>query len=268
MAYRPYNLPRVRPDTFAEYHACPEAEENRRNRPEWESDELNGFTNLPFKFQGKTVHAKIFTDGVSEDIITKKSKRLQSCYDLLGWLRVRSRLVLEKASDEDLFRSIENFHKSYKAERNRAVTHLQSENLAERVGFIRNGLDLFLRTNHTINELSPNTHGFWAVNKPHLPIHTDGTIPDGPKRFGGEQFLGADERLRAFDRNIVINLTRWDDNKTMCLIIHEFAHTPPNHVCFREDDHKDDFRYFQWLFLNMAQFFDPPNKFVTRRDYI
>ncbi len=117
-------------------------------------------------------------------------------------------------------------------------------------------VDLFLRTNHTLNE--------------HLPIRPDGTIPDGPVRHDGEVIMGADERLRAFDRNVVINLVRdgGDENELMCLIVHEFAHTPPNHVCFRKDDHKDDFRYFQLLILNMAEYFDPPHKFVTEREYV
>ena len=269
MAYRPYNLPRVkRREGFHEYHACPESEADKRNRPEWESDELDGFESFPFKFEGRTIQAKIYTKGVPQEKIRMKQHRLQRCYDLLQWLRARTRLVLETASDERLLQSIENFHKSFHAEKNRDVTHLRSNDSSERLGFIRNGLDLFLRTNHTINELSPNTQGFWAVNKPHLPIRADGTIPDGPRRFGDEVHMGADERLRAFDRNIVVNLMRKDENELMCLIVHEFAHTPPNHICFREDDHKDDFRYFQWLFLNMAEFFDSPNKFVTKRNYV
>jgi hypothetical protein len=274
MAYRPYNLPRVkRREGLQEYHACPEAEENKRKRPEWESDELVGFETFPFEFEGRIIEGKIYTQGVPIQTVRAKRNRLQKCYKLLEWLRVRSRLVLETATDEELLQSIENFHEStkgYRFKNNKDVTHLRSKDTAEKLGFIRNGLDLFLRTNHTLSELSPSTHGFWAVNKPHLPIRADGTIPDGPRRFGDEVFMGADERMRAFDRTIVVNLVRdgGDENELMCLIVHEFAHTPPNHICFRVDDHKDDFRYFQWLFLNMAEYFDAPNKFVTYRDYV
>ncbi len=274
MAYRPYNLPRVeRRKGLAEYHACPEAEADRRKRPDWESDEIDGFETFEFKFEGRTVEGKIYTKGVTKPAIDKKRRLLQRCYELLEWLRVRSRLVLETATDDDLDESIENFRISTAGMRikdNRDVTHLRSPKRSERIGFIRNGLDLFLRTNHTLNELSPSTRGFWAVNKPHLPIRADGTIPDGPRRYGNEVFMGVDERLRAFDRNIVVNLVRdgGDENELMNLIVHEFAHTPPNHICFREDDHKDDFRYFQWLFLNMAEYFDPPHKFIRERDYV
>lgn len=270
MAYRPYNLPRKK---IKEYIVCPEAEANKRKRPEWESDELDGFESFPFQFEGRTVQGKIYTKGVSAKDIQAKRNRLQRCYELLEWLRVRSRVVLEIATDKELLQSIENFHISTAGrgfKDNRTVTHLRSTDPEERVGFIRNGLDLFLRTNHTLNELSPSTRGFWAVNKPHQPIRPDGTIPDGPVRHDGEVIMGADERLRAFDRNVVINLVRdgGDENELMCLVVHEFAHTPPNHVCFRKDDHKDDFRYFQWLFLNMAEYFDSPHKFVTEREYV
>lgn len=276
MAYRPYNLPRVRKGKgIKEHYVCPEAEANRRKRPDWESDELDGFETFQFEFEGRTVDGKIYTKGVPKGVVAKKKELLQKCYKLLEWLRVRSRYVLAVATREDFLQSIENFYKSAEEDEleiknNPRVNHLRSPRLDERVGFIRNGLDLFLRTNHTLNELSPSTHGFWAVNKPHLPIRPDGTIPDGPTWTEGEVFMGADERLRAFDRNVVLNLVRdgGDENELMCLLVHEFAHTPPNHVCFREDDHKDDFRYFQWLFLNMAEYFDPPHKFVTSREYV
>lgn len=262
--YKPFNLPRLKNRTnVPEYRACPKVE----GEPDWETEEFDGFESVMIQYNGALMNSKIYTRGVDVDTVRLKKEKLQRCHDLLAYLRERTRTILDEITDERLLRCIAAFQQEMDAKRNQfhenpTVTYLRDDE-PTKIAFVRNGMQLFLRTNHTIQELHPKETYFRAVNKPHAPIRKDGTVPDGPRVVEGEPYLGNDERLRSFDRHIVISL-KDSENSIMCLLIHELAHTPPNHVCFRDDDHNDDFRFFQWLFLNMAQ----RAKFVDRRIYI
>jgi hypothetical protein len=237
------------------------------NEPNWETEELEGFEDVLVLYEREWVTTKIYTRGVTKEQAEQKRRLLQRCYDLLSYLRMRVRVISDEMTDDQLDRCVQVFTRANLPNYvpNPVVTHLRSSDHAERVGFVRNGLRLFLRTRHTIQELNPGERYFRAVNKPHAAIGADGRVPPGPSVDESEPFMGNDERLRAFDRHIVINLSG-TENMTMCLLIHELAHTPPNHVCFRHDDHNDDFLFFQWLFLNMAQRAEA--NFVTKRIYV
>lgn len=257
--YKPFNLPRLKTRrNVEEYHACPRVE----GEPNWETEENEGFEPVTIQYEGNLITSKVYTQGVDKNVIDAKKQKLQRCHDLLAYLRERTRTILDESTDDQLLRCIATFQHQYNYVVNPTVEYLRQDP-ATKLAFVRNGLQLFLRTKHTIQELDPNETYFRAVNKPHAPIKPDGTIPRGPTVYESEPFMGNDERLRAFDRHIVISL-KGTPNSIMCLLIHELAHTPPNHVCFRDDDHNDDFRFFQWLFLNMAQ----RNGMIDRRVFI
>lgn len=267
-SFKPFNLPRLKTRrNVEEYHACPKVE----GEPDWETEENEGFEPVTIQYEGNFITSKIYTRGVDKTAQNTKKEKLQQCHDLLAYLRERTRTILDEITDERLLRCIAAFKQDMYSDIdkenpkygiNPTVEYLREDD-ATKLAFVRNGLNLFLRTNHTIQELDPKESYFRAVNKPHAPIRPDGTIPQGPTVDASEPFMGNDERLRAFHRHIVISL-KDSPNLTMCLLIHELAHTPPNHVCFRDDDHNDDFRFFQWLFLNMAQ----RKNLVDRRIYI
>lgn len=279
--FKPFNLPRLKTRrNVEEYHACPRVP----GEPDWETEENEGFEPVTIQYEGKLITSKIYTRGVDKSVLTVKIQKLQQCHDLLAHLRERTRTILDEITDDQLLRCIASFQRELYPSMNHygaslindgdhndtnrkyginpTVEYLREDD-ATKLAFVRNGLQLFLRTNHTIQELDPNETYFRAVNKPHAPIRPDGSVPNGPTVYESEPFMGNDERLRAFHRHIVISL-KDSPNLTMCLLIHELAHTPPNHVCFRDDDHNDDFRFFQWLFLNMAQ----RKKLIDRRIYI
>jgi hypothetical protein len=257
-------LPRLKGRVgLREHRACPKVQ----GEPNWETNELEGFEDVNLHYEGKLVTSKMYTRGISKSSKDEKLSKLQRCHDLLAYLRERTRTILSEITDEQILRCVRAFQQDIESKRfhdNPTVGYLRDSD-ATRVAFVRQGLQLFLRTNHTLQELDPRESYFRAVNKPHAPIQKDGTIPSGPSVDEGAPYLGNDERLRAYDRHINISL-KDSDNLTMCLLIHELAHTPPNHVCFRDDDHNDDFLFFQWLFLNMAQ--RAGDRFVTRRIYV
>ena len=255
-----------------EYRACPKV----AGEPNWETEENEGFEPVTIHYNDNLIVSKLYTKGIiSPKEKEEKLAKLQQCHNLLAHLCTRAKVILEEITDEQILRCIRAFRREMDSKRSTAlggepfqenptVTYLRDSD-SVRIAFVRQGLSLFLRTKHTIQELNPAESYFRAVNKPHAPIRPDGTVPQGPSVADGEPFLGNDERLRAFHRHINISL-KDSDNFTMCLLIHELAHTPPNHVCFRHDDHNDDFRFFQWLFLNMAQ--RAGDRFVTRRIYV
>lgn len=98
------------------------------------------------------------------------------------------------------------------------------------------------KSNYLLSEMKPET-GFYGLNKPKDRIRTN------------DPYVGADENIRAQWRHIFLLIdpnTPEITEKELELFIHELAHTGANHVRWRDDDHKKDFKSFEdllWLIL-------------------
>lgn len=91
--------------------------------------------------------------------------------------------------------------------------------------------------NYELSQMKPGT-GFDGLNKPKDVIMTTHPKvgPDGSKRAQWRDiFLTIDTR------------TPYITKEELDLFIHELAHTGPNHVTFRTDDHGTDFQCFEEL---------------------
>lgn len=209
----------------------------------WDAEEDEGFETVTIR-PGLT--SKIYSSLTREEK-NKNIQLLRELYNMLDHIYDRTNHFLTSVSDAQLRACIEAYrqddHKRYP----------ENPHVPISTQFVRDGFMLFLSTKHTLQQLIPTERHFQAVNKPR-----------NLKRDPNANFQGQDQRLRAYHRHIVIRLPGPNDNYTKCLLIHELAHTPPNHVCFREDDHKEDFRIFQWFFLNMAQY----GGFITQKVYV
>ena len=94
---------------------------------------------------------------------------------------------------------------------------------------------IFLKTPHKIQEI-PSNATFKGINK-----------PKNVKKHQGAAWVGPDKEQRASWRLIMLSIRKrngslkeWKD--TQDLLIHEIAHTLANHVNYRHDDHKSDFK--------------------------
>ena len=111
--------------------------------------------------------------------------------------------------------------------------------------FEKNGIDLFLNTEHKIIEMKTSDSLFNAINKP-KHVHETVNINHG-----------TDKNLRALYRVILFrirensNNIRFSDEKLIQLFVHEISHTFANHVKFRFDDHGEDFKIFERLVLKL-----------------
>jgi hypothetical protein len=98
-------------------------------------------------------------------------------------------------------------------------------------------------TNYLLSEMKENT-GFQGLNKPKGRIRS------------GQEFVGADEDIRATYRHIFLDLDISTDRITdedLELYVHELAHTGANHVRWRPDDHKADFKSFEKLLWHVIK---------------
>jgi hypothetical protein len=97
-------------------------------------------------------------------------------------------------------------------------------------------------SNYLLSEMKPST-GFSGLNKPKQRTLTN------------QEFVGADENIRARSRDIFLTIDTTTPEITedeLALYIHELAHTGANHVQWRPDDHKEDFKSFEellWLII-------------------
>ncbi len=228
--------------------------EHPGEKKSWDAEEVEGFDAVTITIHGgnrskrRTEKTRIWSASTEAEKEHNKALLVQM-YEMLDLIRERCQFILERASDDQLRSCIKTYTNEAKATKG-FVTNVDVSLTPE---FIRNGLRLFLATNHSIQQLDPGNEGFQAVNK-----------PKGLVRDSNTWFQGLDQRLRAYHRHIVIRLPGPNDNYTKCVFVHELAHTPPNHVCFRPDDHKDDFRIFQWFFFNMVE----RGGYITSRVYV
>lgn len=210
----------------------------------WDTEEDIGYHNVTLD---NGIETKVWNG--SDEL---KSKRyLQKIYDLTNFLKEKCE-EFKNLDDSDYMYLIDSyvtkFEKKYKK---------NNVNYKDPV-FIRNCFDLFTKTIHTFQELNPDDTHFQAVNK-----------PKNVKFLLSNNKIGSDERLRSYNRHVVIKLNfprkgNDEENYVMCLLLHELSHTPPNHVCFRVDDHKHDFRIFQALFLTIAL----KHGFITKKIFV
>ena len=234
------------PDYF---HAHP------NEKKSWDAEEVVGFDRVtivihePDRRRRRTETTRIWSADSEEQKQRSKNLIIQM-YEMLDLIRERCDFILHNATDGQLLSCIRSYRHDAMVINKGFVENPDVPLTPE---FIRNGLRLFMATDHSIQQLDPGNEGFQAVNK-----------PKGLVRDSNAWFQGLDQRLRAYHRHIVIRLPGPNDNYTKCVFIHELAHTPPNHVCFRPDDHKDDFRIFQWFFFNMVERGD----FITSRVYV
>ena len=214
----------------------------KHGRYSWDTEETEGY--LPVTINGN--ETKIWNYPTQEK--RQRSKELLTkIYELTSLLRVKTKELLEICTDDDYTVLIQN----YKTKIARRFQKNPSDFVKyDNPDFIRNGLQLFIDTKHTFQELDPSESRFQAVNKPKNVNYSKNRI-----------VMGDDQKLRSLHRHIVIKLSS-SNNYILCLLIHELAHTPPNHVCFRTDDHKHDFRIFQALFLNIAKKYGYINRII------
>ena len=162
-------LPRLKGRVgLKEYRACPKVP----GEPDWETNELEGFEDVNLHYEGKLITTKLYTQGIAKSSKDEKLHKLQRCYDLLAHLRERTRTILSEITDEKILRCVRAFQQDIESKRfhdNPTVGYLRDSD-ATRVAFVRQGLQLFVRTNHTLQELDPRESYFRAVNKPHAPI--------------------------------------------------------------------------------------------------
>jgi hypothetical protein len=202
-------------------------------RYSWDTEESIGY--LPVTVGN---HSTKVWNYKSAEKRRKSIALLTKIYELEELLKQTCRELLELCTDEDYSLLIRNYKTKYSQRFQENPSRYVSYDNPD---FIRKGLQLFVDTTHTFQELDPSEERFQAVNKPK-------TVNFDKERNS----LGDDQKLRSLHRHIVIKLNN-SDNYILCLLIHELAHTPPNHVCFRTDDHKHDFRIFQALFLSIAK---------------
>ena len=123
--------------------------------------------------------------------------------------------------------------------------------------FQKNGIELFLNTEHKIIEMKTTDSLFNAINKPKY-VHDTNNINHG-----------TDKNLRALYRVILFrirdsnNNIRFSDEKLKQLFVHEISHTFANHVKFRFDDHGEDFKIFERLVLDMFL----KEKIMNKKEY-
>jgi hypothetical protein len=199
----------------------------------WDVEEDVGYTEVILQLEsGGSAKSRIF--GREHYTRPAKIQKLQMLHMLVNYIRdwCIAHQDLELSQYQHLIDSY-----------NRFVAHKYSENTDVSITpeFVREGIRIFAKTLHTIQELDPNSDKFQAVNKPknvtyyeHEPVH------------------GRDRKLRSYKRHIVIKLASRGECYLQRLMIHELAHTPANHLCFRHDDHDADFRIFQALFTEIA----------------
>lgn len=233
-----------------EYHRL-----HPNEKKSWDAEESVGFDKVTITIHAgdrstkrRSENTHIWSASTNAEKEHNKSLLVQM-YEMLDLIRERCAFILESATDDQLRSCI----KTYTNEPKTAKGFVENPDVSLTPEFIRNGLRLFLATNHSIQQLDPGNADFQAVNK-----------PKGLVRDSNTWFQGLDQRLRAYHRHIVIRLPGPNDNYTKCVFVHELAHTPPNHVCFRPDDHKDDFRIFQWFFFNMVE----RGGYITSRVYV
>jgi len=202
----------------------------------WDTEENVGYNEVNIELEnGDVIRTKVWNE--SDEEVSKKY--LKKIYEITNFLKMKCEEFknLEDSDFEFLMNSYKTkFEKRFKKN---SVVSIDPN-------FLRNCFDLFTKTTHTFQELNPNDTHFQAVNKPQNVQYSRDSIK-----------IGADQRLRSYNRHVVIKLhfprKIDEENYVMCLLLHELAHTPPNHVCFRVDDHKHDFRIFQALFLTIAK---------------
>lgn len=216
----------------------------QHGRYSWDTEENEGY--LTITVDGN--ETKIWNYPTQEK--RDRSKRmLEKVYRLYSLLQVKIKELYDVCTDEDYMVLINSYNRKLKRRfQNNPSAFVKYDNPE----FIRNGFKLFLETKHTFQELDPAEKRFQAVNKPKNLNYSKDRI-----------LIGDDQKLRSLRRHIVIKLTN-SENYILCLLIHELAHTPPNHVCFRTDDHKHDFRIFQALFLTIARKYG----YITRTIFV
>lgn len=220
----------------------------------WDAEEVEGFDRVTIVIHASDPRKRRREETRIWSAVSKEEKQhneflIIQMYEMLDLIRERCDFILKNATDTQLLSCI----RSYQNDAKKTKGFVENPDVQVTPTFIRDGLRLFLATNHSIQQLDPGNADFQAVNK-----------PKGLIRDSNTWFQGLDQRLRAYHRHIVIRLPGPNDNYTKCVFIHELAHTPPNHVCFRPDDHKDDFRIFQWFFFNMVE----RGGFITSRVYV
>jgi hypothetical protein len=219
----------------------------KHGRYSWDTEENIGYTSVQFTLSdGSSITSKIWGQQ------THNVNLLKKIYELERLLQRKCRDIIQLADKQgvDIYNElIQNYTRKFsKRFHENSYEPLKLKNITPM--FIHQCLQLFTETTHTIQELDPNDPNFMAVNKPKNTNYQKTRVP-----------IGADQKLRSLHRHVVIKLSDSDssdsssdsDDETLCLFIHELAHTPPNHVCFRPDDHNHDFRIFQALFLQIAK---------------
>ena len=93
--------------------------------------------------------------------------------------------------------------------------------------------------NYKLSEMQLNTD-FNGINKPR-ELYLSSDAP-----------LGSDKKHRAKWRHVFLTLRKRNGefksfNTIMRLVIHEIAHTMCNHIRWRDDDHNEDFEYYEKL---------------------
>lgn len=202
----------------------------KHGRYSWDTEEDIGYIPVRLQLQnGKYVDSKVFDRSTK-----RKIKMLTTCYEIEEMLRQYC-VFLQNLPDDKLIKLINAYNSKYSTRFPKSKHPLTPK-------FLRNGFDLYTRTTHTFQELDPSSDKFNAVNK-----------PKNVQYYPNEERHGSDFSLRSFRRHVVLKINSDSDNYIMCLLAHELAHTPPNHICFRHDDHNGDFRIFQSLFLSILK---------------
>ncbi len=205
----------------------------KHGRYSWDTEEDINY--IPVRIQlknGKYVDSKVF-----EKSTPRKLEILQTCYEIDELLRGYCN-ILKRLPNVKLMKLIDAYDSKYSKRFPPSKHSLTPQ-------FLRNGFNLYTRTTHTFQELDSSSNKFNAVNK-----------PKDVQFYPNEERHGSDEKLRSFRRHVVLKIEnnyRDSHNYIMCLLAHELAHTPPNHICFRHDDHNGDFRIFQSLFLSILK---------------
>ncbi len=199
----------------------------------WDVEEREGYTDVNIQLEsGGTVKSRVF--GSEHHIRPAKIQKLQMLHSLLffirDWCSVHQDLPLHE------YQALIDAYN-----RHVAPSYTENADVALTPEYVREGIRIFARTLHTIQELDPNSDKFQAVNK-----------PKNVTFFEHEPVQGRDRKLRSWNRHIVIKLALRGECYLQRLMIHELAHTPANHLCFRHDDHSSDFRIFQAFFTEIA----------------
>jgi hypothetical protein len=128
-------------------------------------------------------------------------------------------------------------------------SHLIDLSFSDRIWYP--GIRIFCATPHQFQEINGNA--FYGLNKP-KEVHDLGTstLP-----------FGKDGTLRAKWRNVMINLTEYRYGQPLSdLYVHEIAHTFCNHVTYRENDHNEDFEFYEtFIHRILDKYFDFTLKF-------